>query len=249
MKIKAYAKVNIFLKIVGFDGYYHLLKSRFMRVKNLYDEIEIVEADKFNIVGDINCVLRDNSVFKAYVELTKTYPEIKKFFIGKEIRIHKKIPEMAGLGGGSSDAAAFLLLANKAFNLNLSTKELVEIGKKIGSDVAFFLYDVDTANVYGRGETVEPVEEKSFDIEIFTPPVECSTPKVYKTYKENFFNPKDSDFDKISTQKLLSSKHPAELNDLLMPALTIYPELNKYKDFGFFSGSGSSFFKIPGEGN
>jgi 4-diphosphocytidyl-2-C-methyl-D-erythritol kinase len=138
MKIKAYAKVNIFLKIVGFDGYYHLLKSRFMRVKNLYDEIEIIKADKFNIVGDINCVLRDNSVFKAYVELTRMYPNIKKFFIGKEIRIHKKIPEMAGLGGGSSDAAAFLLLVNKEFNLNLSTKELVEIGKKIGSDVAFF---------------------------------------------------------------------------------------------------------------
>ena len=130
MKIKAYAKVNIFLKIVGHDGYYHLLKSRFMRVKNLYDEIEIVEAEKFNIIGDVNCVLRDNSVFRAYLELTKAYPDVKKWFIAKEIRIHKNIPEMAGLGGGSSDAAAFLLLVNKEANLNLSTKELIEIGKK-----------------------------------------------------------------------------------------------------------------------
>ena len=77
MKIKAHAKVNIFLKIIGHDGFYHLIKSRFMKVKNLYDEIEIVEAEKFNIIGDINCALRDNSVFKAYVELTTKYPEIK----------------------------------------------------------------------------------------------------------------------------------------------------------------------------
>jgi 4-diphosphocytidyl-2-C-methyl-D-erythritol kinase len=243
MKIKAYAKVNIFLKIIGHDGNYHLIKSRFMRVKNLYDEIEIVEADKFNIVGDINCVLRDNTVFRAYVELTRMYPESKKWFIGKEIRIHKNIPEMAGLGGGSSDAAAFLLLVNKEANLNLSTKELVEIGKKIGSDVAFFLYDTDVANVYGRGEIVEPINEEAIDIEILTPPIECSTLLVYKTYKERFFNPQNTNFDKITTQELLNTKKPSELNDLLMPALSLYPELNRYKDFGFFSGSGSSFFR------
>ena len=53
MKIKAYAKVNIFLKIVGHDGIYHLIKSRFMKVKNIYDEIEIREADKFDIVGNL----------------------------------------------------------------------------------------------------------------------------------------------------------------------------------------------------
>lgn len=244
MKIKAYAKVNIFLKIVGHDGYYHLLKSRFMRVKNLYDEIEIKEGEKFNIIGDINCVLRDNSVFRAYVELTRMYPDVKKWFIGKEIHIRKNIPEMAGLGGGSSDAAAFLMLVNEKANLNLSTKELVEIGNKIGSDVAFFLYNTDTANVYGRGEIVEPIDEKSLNIEVFTPPIECSTPLVYKTYKEQFFNPVDTNFDKIPTEELISTKKATELNDLLMPAISLYPELNKYKDFGFFSGSGSSFFKI-----
>ena len=243
MKIKAYAKVNIFLKIVGFDGYYHLLNSRFMRVKNLYDEIEIVEAEKFNIIGDINCVLRDNSVFKAYVELTKKYPDIKKWFIGKEIRIHKNIPEMAGLGGGSSDAAAFLRLVNKESGLNLSTKELVEIGKKIGSDVAFFITDVEVANVYGRGDIVEPIDEKALNLEIFTPPIECSTPEVYRMYKERFFNPMPTDLDKKDTKEILTNYSPAQLNDLFKPALMLYPELNRYLDKGFFSGSGSSFFK------
>jgi len=244
MKIKAPAKVNIFLKITGYDGYYHLLNSRFMKVNNLYDEIEIIEAEKFNITGDINCAIRDNTVFKAYIELTTEYPEIKPWFIGKEIKIKKTIPEMAGLGGGSSDAAAFLKLVNEKSTLNLSTKELIKIGKKVGSDVPFFLYDTDVANVYGRGDIVEPINEKALDIEIFTPPIECSTPDVYKMYKKQFFNPVSTDLDKKETTEILQNYSPNELNDLFLPAVTLYPELNKFKDFGFFSGSGSSFFKI-----
>jgi len=242
MKIKAHAKVNVFLKIVGHDGFYHLIKSRFMKVKNLYDTIEIKEAEKFNIVGDINCVLRDNTVFKAYVELTKAYPDIKKWFIGKEIIINKNIPEMAGLGGGSSDAAAFLRLVNEKSGLNLSKKELVEIGNKIGSDVAFFIYDYDSANVYERGDIVEPFDENILDIDVFTPPIECSTSEVYRIYKDNFFNPQNTDFDKLSSLELLQNHSPEELNDLFKPALSLCPDLYKYRHKGFFTGSGSSFF-------
>ena len=244
MKIKAYAKVNIFLKIVGHDGYYHQIKSRFMKVKTLFDEIEIVEGEKFNIVGDINCVLRDNTVFKAYVYLTKAYPDIKKWFIGKEIRIRKNIPEMAGLGGGSSDAAAFLRLVNEKSGLNLKTKALIEIGKKIGSDVAFFLYDYDSANVYGRGDIVEKYDEDALNIDVFTPPIECATPKVYKEYKQHFFNPKETNFDTKDSLYLLENHSPKELNDLYLPALSVCPNLYKYSNMGFFTGSGSSFFKI-----
>jgi len=244
MKIKAYAKVNIFLKVIGHDGMYHQIKSRLMKVKNLYDEIEIVESNKFNIIGDINCALRENSVFRAYIELTNKYPDIKKWFIGKEIRIHKNIPEMAGLGGGSSDAAAFLRLVNKESGLNLSTKELAKIGEKIGSDVPFFIYDYDVANVYKRGEIVEEIDEELLDIEVFTPPIECSTKEVYKTYKENFFNPSNVDFEEKNSLYLLQNYSPMELNDLLKPALSIYPDLYKYIDKGYFSGSGSSFFNI-----
>ncbi len=242
MKEKAFAKVNIFLKITGHDGEYHLINSRFMKVKNLYDEIEIVQADKFNIIGDINCVLRDNTVFKAYVELIRAYPEVREWFIGKEIRIHKNIPEMAGLGGGSSDAAAFLRLVNKEAKLNLSKEELVEIGKKIGSDVAFFIYDYDSANVYERGDVVEKFDEEALDLEIFTPPLECSTAEVYKTYKQHFFNPSPTDFDKKNSKELLTSFSPMQLNDLMQAAFMRYPDLYKYQDRGFFTGSGSSFF-------
>ena len=242
MREKAYAKVNIFLKIVGHDGNYHLINSRFMKVKNLYDEIEIKEGEKFNIIGDINCALRDNSVFKAYLELTAAYPEVKEWFIGKEIHIKKNIPEMAGLGGGSSDAAAFLRLVNRE-TLNLEAKELAEIGKKVGSDVPFFIYDYESANVSGRGEIVEKFDEEALNLEVFTPPIECSTPDVYQMYRQNFFNPSRVEWQNEKSETILENHNPTELNDLLMPALMLYPELNRYKDFGYFSGSGSSFFK------
>jgi len=244
MKIKAHAKVNIFLKITGHDGNYHLINSRFMKVKDLYDEIEIVEGEKFNIISNVNCALRDNTVFKAYIYLTQEYPDVKEWFIGKEIRIKKNIPEMAGLGGGSSDAAAFLRLVNEKSGLNLDKEKLLEIGKKIGSDVAFFIEDVDVADVYGRGDIVVPRDEKTLNLEIFTPPIECSTPDVYKMYKERFFNPMPTDLDKKKTKEILKNYSPTELNDLLQPALMLYPELNRYLDKGFFSGSGSSFFKL-----
>ena len=245
MKIKAPAKVNIYLKITGHDGFYHLINSRFMRVNDLYDEIEIIEAEKFNIISDVNCALRDNSVFKAYVALIQNYPDIREWFIGKEIRIKKNIPEMAGLGGGSSDAAAFLNLVNKESGLNLSKDELIEISKEIGSDVAFFIKDVDVANVYSRGEIVEEIDEDALDLEVFTPNIECSTKEVYNTYKQNFFNPqKNIKFEKLSSKELLKEFNNYELNDLLKPALMIYPDLYKYLDKGFFSGSGSSFFNL-----
>jgi 4-diphosphocytidyl-2-C-methyl-D-erythritol kinase len=63
-------------------------------------------------------------------------------------------------------------------------------------------------------------------------------------YKERFFNPKDTDFDKNKSNELLEKYSPAQLNDLFQPALTLYPDLFKYQNHGFFTGSGSSFFKI-----
>jgi len=243
MKAKSYAKINIFLKIEGYKDGYHQLNSRFMKVKNLYDEIEFKKGT-FNIIGDFGCVLRDNTIFKAYYELITTYPHIREYFIDKQIVVTKNIPEMAGLGGGSSNAATFLKMVNSDSGLNLSLDELAKLGAKIGSDVPFFIYDFDVANVYGRGEKVIAYDEKSLNVEVFTPPVECSTKDVFQMYREKYFNPQKSDFDKMPTQELLSTKTPEELNDLLRPSLALYPELHKYKDFGFFSGSGSSFFKI-----
>jgi 4-diphosphocytidyl-2-C-methyl-D-erythritol kinase len=242
---KSYAKINLFLKIEGYKDGYHQLNSRFMKVKNLYDEIEFREG-VFKIVGDFDCVLRDNTIFRAYLKLTSLFPDIKNYFIDKEIVVTKKIPSMAGLGGGSSNAATFLKMVNSDSGLGLSLDELAKIGAEIGSDVPFFIYDYDVANVYGRGEIVQYYDEKPIDVEVTIPPIECSTAKVFKVYKEKYFNPKKSNFDKIPTLELLEKYKPEELNDLLKPALDLCTNLSKYQN-GYFSGSGSAFFrpKIP----
>jgi 4-diphosphocytidyl-2-C-methyl-D-erythritol kinase len=243
MIAKSYAKINIFLKIEGYKDGFHQLNSRFMKVKNLYDEIEIKNGI-FNIIGDFDCVLRDNTIFKAYHKLITLYPNIRDYFVDKRIVVKKNIPAMAGLGGGSSNAATFLKMVNKDSGLDLEVDELAWIGSQIGSDVPFFIYDYDVANVYGRGEIVEEYDEELIDVEVLTPPIECSTAKVFQTYKKHYFNPQKSDFDKVSSIELLKKYSPEEMNDLLKPALLLCDELAKYKDFGYFSGSGSSFFRM-----
>jgi 4-diphosphocytidyl-2-C-methyl-D-erythritol kinase len=240
---KSYAKINLFLKIEGYKNGYHQLNSRFMKVKNLYDEIEFKKGT-FNIIGKFDCAVRDNTIFKAYIKLITLYPEIREYFSDKEIIVTKNIPSMAGLGGGSSNAATFLKMANKDSGLNLSVDELAKIGAEIGSDVPFFIYDYDVANVYGRGEIVKKYDETPIDVEVKTPPIECSTPAVFKMYREKYFNPQKSNFDEIPSIELLSKYTPKELNDLLNPALALYDELSNYENFGYFSGSGSTFFKL-----
>lgn len=243
MREKSHAKVNIYLKIEGHENGYHLINSRFMKVSDLYDEIAFEEGT-FNILGDFDCSMRENTIFKAYHELVRRYPEAKLFFADKRITVRKSIPAMAGLGGGSSNAATFLLMANKYAKLGLEREELLEIGKLIGSDVAFFLYECDTANVRGRGEIIEPIDEKALKLELFTPPIECSTPDVYKTYRNNYYNPTVCTYESISSQELLKTHTPSVLNDLFIAAKALCPDLWKYEKEGFMSGSGSSFFRL-----
>jgi len=247
MKIKSHAKVNIFLKIVGLRENYHLLKSRFMKVANLYDEISFEKSknQNFTIEGDFGCKTEQNTIYKVYQEL-KTIPKVEEFFKNYKVVVKKNIPEFAGLGGGSSNCASFLTLTNKVLNLNLTQQEMLDIGKKIGSDVSFFLYDVNSANVSGVGEVVEVFDEELLSIKTITPPIKCSTKEVYQTYRKEFLNFDIKLADKLmslNSYEILENFQADELNDLLQPALSLYPNLNQYlTNKRFFSGSGSSLF-------
>jgi len=251
MTKKAFAKINIFLKIVGTQDNFHLLASRFMLVKNLYDTISFKEKnapnDEFVLEGSFGCPTEKNTIYKIYQEL-KTYPQIKEFFKKHKVTVDKRIPEFAGLGGGSSDCAAFLNLCDEVCNLNLSIEKKVSIGKKVGSDVAFFIYGYESANVFGVGDIVKKYDEKALDISTFTPPVKCSTPAVYKEYRENFLHFDTQFADKLlqmNSYEILKNYKIDELNDLFKPALRLYPKLKDYiKQNYFFSGSGSSLFCI-----
>lgn len=247
---KSYAKVNIFLKISNKREQYHELVSRFVRVHGLYDIVSFVKTSRkaFDIIGDFGCNLESNTVYKAY-KLLENYENVKSFFENHSVKIEKNIPEFAGLGGGSSNAATFLIMVNKYCNLNLSKDELCQIAVKIGADVPFFVYEYDSANVTGIGEIVEKFDEEILDIETITPQIKCNTGEIFKNFRENFYkqiSTEDaSELLKIKSIEILKKFDIKDANDLYEPALNLYPQLSEYaKESWFFSGSGSSFFKV-----
>ncbi len=254
MKIyKAYAKVNIFLKITGKRQKYHEILSRFMKIPVLYDELSFVkkQSDNFEIQGNFTCKTEDNIIYKAYEALQKATKSnaLEKLLNTYAICVKKNIPSFAGLGGGSSDGATFLKMCNEVLHLGLSLKQLADIGLKIGADVPFFIYDYNSANVSGIGEIVQEFDEETLPLNVITPKIQISTPKVYKQYSQKFYAPINNQlikkFYKTKSIDILQNMDTATANDLFAPALFLYPDLKKWhKHNYFFSGSGSSFFVL-----
>lgn len=248
---RAYAKVNIFLKITGVRGEYHTLTSRFMRVSHLYDILwfESKSTPKFQIRGNFDCDVGSNTIYKAYKHLlkaTQSY-KLREFFESHAVCVDKKIPSYAGLGGGSSDAATFLKMCNDTLNLGLSIEELAKIGTHVGADVPFFVYGYESANVRGIGEIVERFDEPLINFDVVTPPIRISTPAVYRYYREHLYAPigpeESARLETTPSREILASMAPIKANDLYPAALGCYPDLTEKKEW-FFSGSGSSFFRI-----
>ncbi len=249
MRKKSYAKVNIFLKIVGFRDAYHLIASRFMLVKNLYDIITFQKTDhhqSFILEGSFSCSTKDNTIYKIFQEISHI-KKVEDFFKNHKVIVQKNIPEFAGLGGGSSNAATFLNLIDEVLDLKLSIKEKLKIAQKVGSDIPFFIYEYESANVTGVGEIVKRFDESTLPIQTFTPLIKCSTKDIYTKYREDF---KRFDIDfankllSMDSKEILQKYSAIELNDLLNPCLKLYPSLKDYIKDRFFSGSGSSLFWI-----
>lgn len=253
MMKKSYAKVNIFLKIADKRDNYHELASRFVRVHSLYDELSFVKADEktsnsFTLIGDFTCSLEKNTIYKAY-KLIEKYEGVVGFFKKHNVLIKKNIPEFAGLGGGSSNAATFLLMANEYCKLNLSKDDLCNIAVKIGADVPFFVYEYDSANVSGIGEIVKEFSEEILDIEVLTPKIKCDTGEIFKIFRDKFYKQiTKEESNRLFNMKsidILKEYNIEKANDLYEPAISLYEQLKDYKKKDwYFSGSGSSFFKV-----
>ncbi len=250
----SYAKVNIFLKIAGKKDEYHLLVSRFVRLKNLYDVISFKTGNysQFTLEGDFGCATEQNTIYKAYLKMINISSKVKEFFKTHKIIVDKKIPEFAGLGGGSSNCATFMIMVNDICNLRLSKDKLASIGAIIGADVPFFIYEYDSANVTGVGEIVEKFNEEILDIIVYTPEVKCDTGAIFRTFRDKFYSEISNDESvKLLNMKsidILKSIDINSANDLYRPALDIYttltPKNYNLPSHSFFSGSGSSFFYI-----
>ncbi|WP_457598776.1 4-(cytidine 5'-diphospho)-2-C-methyl-D-erythritol kinase [Hydrogenimonas sp.] len=250
MRSHAPAKVNIFLKITGIRGGYHELRSRFVRIDSLYDTIRFEKKREASSSFDLFAstpLPKKNTVSEAYRLLKEAAGQIEPFFKEHAVYLEKRIPQGAGLGGGSSDAATFLNLCNDVCGLGLSKERLAAIGERIGADVPFFVYGYRSANVEGIGEIITPFEEEPPRLELFTPPLHCDTGAVYRSFREHFAEMIRPDAAKewlgLTSAELMERLDPVEANDLFGAALRLYPQLEAYRRPGrFFSGSGSTFF-------
>lgn len=154
MRLRAAAKINWVLEVLGCrDDGYHEIRS-LMQTVGPCDALELAAGEGLNLeVEGAGPPLQDNLVLRAATILGGGMS-------GAHIRLTKRIPEAAGLGGGSSDAAATLRGLNKLWHLGHSDAHLMEMAVGIGSDVAFFVYS-GTARAEGRGERVAPLPDLS----------------------------------------------------------------------------------------
>jgi len=178
LHIKAPAKINRFLHIVGQrkDGY-HLLQSVF-QLLDLHDDIYLT-ASTDGLVhrpkGAANVPPEEDLVVLA-AKLLQEYTHTNQ---GCTIQVEKHIPMGAGLGGGSSDAAATLWGLNELWNLQLSRQELMNLGVKLGADVPFFLFG-QNAFVEGIGELLKPINLPESCFLLVYPKVHIPTVDVFK---------------------------------------------------------------------
>jgi 4-diphosphocytidyl-2-C-methyl-D-erythritol kinase len=177
IKLLAYAKLNLFLEVLGkrSDGFHEI--QSVLQTINLADKLVLKSSRnirlKCNLSGLSN---EDNLAFQAAYLLKEYYS-----FPGVEIELEKKIPCGAGLGGGSSDAAATLTGLNLLWNLGLTKQELMGMGARLGSDVPFFL-EGGTCLVKGRGEVVTKLPALWGRALLFIPSFSVLTRSVYAEF-------------------------------------------------------------------
>mgnify|MGYP004717043109 FL=1 len=194
--IKARAKINLSLEVLEKrqDGY-HNIKSVFQKI-SLYDEIYIekIKENKIIIETNINEIKNEeNIIYKAYEKLKSKYNQIT----GIKVKLNKRIPIQAGMAGGSTDCASFLISMNKLFKLEMSQSKIEEIGKELGADVIPCLYD-GTTFVEGIGEKVTKLETKvKYYILVIKPKMSCNTKEMYKRLDEIGYKNQENKTEKI----------------------------------------------------
>lgn len=152
LRIKANAKINLALSVLGKrnDGYHEL--DTVMQSISLYDTVYIDKSDKITVeCGEFGG--EDNIAFKT----AKAFFKASGINAGANIKIEKRIPSAAGMGGGSADAAAVLVGLNKLYEAELSYEKLLNIALGLGADVPFLIRG-GTARAKGIGEILEPLK-------------------------------------------------------------------------------------------
>jgi 4-diphosphocytidyl-2-C-methyl-D-erythritol kinase len=255
VKIRAPAKINLRLCVVGkrADGY-HLLDTIMVPV-SLYDEIIIKKEKKSPLKGRVSVTCDSPLVPRGRKNLAYRAASLilnkKGINESVHIHIHKRIPVGAGLGGGSTDAAATLVGMNRLFRLGYTLKELEKISSTLGADVPFFVKGV-SARGRGIGERLTPLRKiLRLWLIILYPKFPVSTAWVYRNLAPKLTK------GIVNTSINLSLGSPANLrkllvNDLETVTMGRYPRIGLLKEElarqgavgALMSGSGSSVFGV-----
>lgn len=261
---KAYAKINLFLRICGkYPNGYHRLFTLMQEVSIADDITVTVDPDAEDEIVVANCMeglkQEDDLCYKAavkYVDLidARGYGRIT-------IDVKKNIPSQAGMGGGSSDAASVIKLLQKRFKNPLTREELVKLGATLGADVPFFFYG-KSAFCEGIGEIVERCTSLAeMPMIIVKPDIGVSTPVCFRMCDESPAVFDEEEYKKAIKEVLMKEDGPAarvrEVSDILTndmqgPACEIVPVIREILDetektspvYTAMSGSGSAVFSI-----
>jgi 4-diphosphocytidyl-2-C-methyl-D-erythritol kinase len=243
------AKINLFLRVLRkrADGYHDIVSL--MQKITLYDELifsPLPTGIVLSCPGSDLPVSEDNLVFRAAQSIFAyaNYP------FGVEIKLTKKIPLAAGLGGGSSDAATTLIALNKICSLNFKKNELMKLGAKIGADVPFFIFG-NNALASGIGDKLQALQDlPKINLVLIKPRFELSTKMVYENLnlrltkgKNNYSIPRF-----LELGDMIRELH----NDLESVSLKMHPDLADLKKMllkhgalgALMSGSGPTVFGV-----
>jgi 4-diphosphocytidyl-2-C-methyl-D-erythritol kinase len=249
LTVRSYAKINWTLDVLfKRDDGFHELRTIYQTV-SLYDRLRISETDgSIEIVCDDSSVPSDetNLAHRAAVRLRQATGTNR----GARIEIEKRIPVAAGLGGGSSNAAATLLALRRLWRVEITERSLLRIAASLGSDVPFFLTG-GTALGVGRGEEVYPIEETSSEhLLLVNPGFAVSTGEIYS----RLTRPREA---RIMPFTLFAARAIRELplaatNDLEEVVSAAHPEIAEVKrrllslgaGRALLSGSGATLFAV-----
>jgi 4-diphosphocytidyl-2-C-methyl-D-erythritol kinase len=248
LALRAPAKINLCLSVLGKrpDGYHEV--EMVMQAVGLYDEVTVRLIDSGITVTCDNTAIpagTGNIAYRAAREML----DLSGNPSGIAIEIRKNIPVAAGLGGGSSDAAAVLVACNRLLRTRIGREQLAEIGTRLGMDVPFFLFG-PTALAKGRGELLTSLPSPpKFWVLLVNPGFETSTAWVYKNL--NFGLTKKGDCTNIAGLKVSQIARSLH-NDLETVTATAHPVIAEMERSlidsralgACMSGSGPTVFGI-----
>ncbi len=249
------AKLNLFLEIrrKREDGYHEL--GTLFQALEFGDTLSAEPWDRIEVVSDREIPGRaeDNLVYKAAQLLHSHYPDRLKPHDGIRFSLSKRIPTGAGLGGGSSDAATALRLANAIWRLNLSNEELRRLAPQLGADVAFFLFQ-PTAFAEGRGEALSPAPDPfPFHVVIATPRCHVETAWAYQQLHGKPFGNHWQTFKQLYAGQANHPEFYSGLhNDFEAPISAHFKEIRQVQEIlnafcpvkTLLTGSGASLFAL-----